>query len=580
MSKKVFFKFQSRKIKKKLLLLIENESIGKKISHSFNIIITLMIIAMICSMLAIVSMASRTNKLYDSPYKVSNISSSIELNLKELDNNLYKAVSTTDALKKEHYINLADTEAESLQNNIEILKRIFPDNEALVNDLSENVTMLEPIRQEACSLIKAGENSKSIKLLQDSYTLQMVLSRNSILAIRDKAEIDAKEFVNNSNTYRNLSLLAIFIVILVIVYISTLVGKILRQSLLEGINNIKNISKSLLEGNLRINSTYVSRDEMGEMSDDLIQALKMLTSYINDITGNLERLSNLDLNITLNTSIDYKGDFSHIQKSLDKIISSLNSTFHDMRQAVDFTASSSEQLAVTTEMLSEGSVEQAKAVEDLLSSFTRVLTQVQKNTSHSYEADKFSDKTRNIVIDGSDKMTSLMQFMKEITSSSKQIAKIVNTIEDIAAQTNLLALNAAIEAARAGEAGNGFAVVAEEVKTLASQSSEAVKNTTQIINKSLDVVMHGEDLAKETANALTIIVNNVDDTANLLRQIAMESKDQANAIEKMKDNVNKISNVVQINSATAEEIAASTQELASQSQLINDKLLNYKLKIN
>lgn len=319
---------------------------------------------------------------------------------------------------------------------------------------------------------------------------------------------------------------------------------------------------------------------MGEMSNDLINALEMLTSYIHDITSTLERLSNSDLNVDLNNSIHYNGDFSPIQKSLDKIVTSLNTTFYDMRQAISFATSSSEQLSSTTQALSNGSTEQAEAVEDLLLSFNSILTQVQKNTDNASKANEFSDKTKDIVTDGSIKMNDLMKSMLEITNSSRQIAEIVSTIEDIASQTNLLALNAAIEAVRAGDAGKGFAVVAEEVKRLAAQSSQAVKNTTQIIDKSLTVVTNGEKLANETAHALTIIVQNVDDTANLVRQIASESKEQANAIEKMTGRVNKISDVVQSNSATAEETAASTQELASQSQTISDKLSTYKLRIS
>jgi|GEM_PF-493265 len=576
--KKVFSKFLNNKFIKKSLLFIQNGSIEKKISKSFKFIITLMTIAMICSIISIVSMASRTNKLYSSPYAVSNTVSSIKLNLKELDNNLYKAVATADTLKKQNFINVSNTEAENLKINMAKLKEIFTGNEASINSLSESVDALEPIRQDACKLIKAGEKDKAIKLLEASYTLQIELSQNSILNISNESETQAENFVTGSNIYRDFSILAIFLFILAIIFISILVANLLKQTLLEGINNIKNISKNLLEGNLKINSTYTSNDEMGEMSNDLIKSLEMLTSYINDITSTLERLSNSDLNINLDNSICYKGDFSPIQDSLNKIVSSLNTTFYDMRQAVDFTTSSSDQLAGTTQMLSQGSTEQAEAVEDLLSSFTKVLAQVQKNTDNAYEANDFSNKTKDIVTDGSSKMSNLLKSMSEITTSSKQIAEIVNTIEGIASQTNLLALNAAIEAARAGDAGKGFAVVADEVKRLAAMSSEAVKNTTKIIENSLHVVTDGENLAKETANALTIIVKNVDDTANLVKQIATESKDQANAIEKMTVRVNKISDVVQTNSATAEETAASTQELASQSQLISDKLSVYKLK--
>ena len=578
LSEKLFSKLQNNKIFKRLFLFIENESIEKKISNSFKFIIILTTIAMICSTISIISMASRTNKLYTSPYAVSNIISSIKLNLKELDNNLYKAVSTTDTLKKENFIIVSNKEAETLNDNIAALTKIFTGDKAVLTTLSESVGALEPLRQDACKLIRAGEKDKAIKILEASYTLQMELSQNAIINISNQSDLEAENFVDSSNAYRNLSVLAIIIFIIIIVFIAALVAKLLRQKLIEGINNIKNISKNLLEGNLKIDSTYTSNDEMGEMGNDLITSLEMLTSYINDITSTLERLSNSDLNINLDNSICYKGDFSPIQESLVRIVASLNSTFHQVREAIGFITNNSEQLAGTTQMLSEGSTSQAEAVEDLLSSFTKVLTQVQRNTDNAYEANRFSNKTKDIVTDGSSKMNDLMESMKEITTSSKQIAEIVNTIEEIASQTNLLALNAAIEAARAGEAGKGFSVVADEVKRLAAQSSDAVKNTTNIIANSLHAVMDGEKLAQETADALNIIVKNVDDTAYLVKQIATESKDQANAIEKMTSRVHKISDVVQTNSATAEETAASTQELASQSHLISDNLSIYKLK--
>jgi methyl-accepting chemotaxis protein len=519
-------------------------------------------------------MASRTNKLYTSPYTVSKTISNIKYDLKDLDDNLYKAIATTETSKRNYSIDVSNAAAEDLKNNVETLNKIFTGDPALLKTLSDNVNAVEPIRQDACNFLKDGKKDRALKLLESSYALTMELNQKTIQDISNQAEIDAEKFVSSSNTYRNLSVAAI----LIILFIAALVAKLLKEKLIEGINNIKNISKNLLEGNLKVESTYTTNDEMGEMCNDLMDSLKMLTSYINDITSTLERLSNSDLNIDLDNSIYYKGDFAPIQESLNKIVTSLNSTFHQVSEAIDLVNNSSEQLAGTTQMLSEGSTEQAGAVEDLLGSFTRVLSQVQKNTENAYEANNFSDKTKDIVKDGSVKMDHLMKSMKEITTSSRQIADIVNTIEEIASQTNLLALNAAIEAARAGEAGKGFAVVADEVKRLAAQSSEAVKNTTKIIDISLHSVIEGENLAKETADALNIIVKNVDDTAQLVKQIAEESKEQANAIEKMTYRVHKISDVVQTNSATAEETAASTQELASQSQLIHDKLSVYNLK--
>lgn len=569
---------KNTKFEKIILNYIKNDSISKKLSKTFTTIISLMLVAIICSIIGIIYMASRTNKLYTSPYEISNIVSNIKANLKDLDGNIYKAVSTTDSIKKNTYIYLSNTQADMLKLNIENLNNIFGGSNSKVTTLSQNVDTLEPIRKEICSLISDNEKDKAIKLLENSYSLQMELSQNTLLSLSNEAEIQAKNFVTSSNIYRNITLSAIIIMILIIIVISFTFSKVLTNLLIGGINNIKNISKSLLEGNLNIKSNYESKDELGEMSSDLIKSLGMLTSYITDITSTLERLSHSDLDINLDNTIEYKGDFFPIKESLSKIITSLNITFSDIRNSIEFTASSSDELASTTQVLADGSTEQATAVEVLFANFTDVLTQVQNNADHAYEASNVSDNTKNIVADGSKKMNLLMESIKEITISSKQIAAIINTIEDIASQTNLLSLNAAIEAARAGEAGRGFAVVADEVKKLAAQSSSSVKNTTAIIEKSLHSILEGEQLAKETFEALNNIVKNVDNTAELVKQISIASGNQTEAVSQMTIGLTKISEVVQTNSASSEEIASSTEQLACQAQSINDKLSAYKLK--
>jgi len=377
--------------------------------------------------------------------------------------------------------------------------------------------------------------------------------------------------------YKYISIIFITLILIVLIVISLLLSKILEDVLLEGINHIKDIAKNLSSGNLKINSKYDSKDEMGEMSNDLTNSIDMLISYVNEITNTLETLASGHLDINLNTSIEYIGDFTPIQNSLENIIDSLNTIFFNMNQSISSISNGSERLSLTTQILSEGSDDQAGAVEELLASFTEILSQVKKNTENAEKANEFSNTTKQIVEDGNTKMQKLMDSMNEITISSKQIAAIISTIEDIASQTNLLALNAAIEAARAGESGKGFAVVADEVRNLAEQSGDAVKNITVIIENSLSAVTNGENLTKETATSLNIIVKNVDDTANLVKEIAIASENQTEAITQMTAGVDQISQVVQTNSATAQELAASTEELVSQTQLIETEMAKYTL---
>lgn len=566
-------------LKDKLNKSLCDKSIGSKISGSFKIIIGLMICSMICSSISILFISSRVNKLYQSPYAVSNTISNLKYNLADSDDNLYKAISSKDSKKRNYCITLSKESASKLNDDISKLKEIFTGDMALVDSLSENLESIEPTRENAYELINDGKSDRAIKLLESSYASQIELSQNLIASISETAENDSQSFVSISNMYRNISLLLMIVIILCTIFISGLLGKILKESILSGINNIKNISKHLLEGDLQINSSYSSKDEMGEMSDSLIKSLNMLTSYINDITSTLERLSCSDLDISTDDSIEYKGDFLKIQQSLKKIISSLNSTFADMKQSINFTATSSTELSSTAQILSNGSMEQSEAVEDLLSTFNSTLTHIQQNTDNAFKADEFSKETKTHVINSNHKMNALTDSIHEITICSKKVAEIINTIEDIASQINLLSLNASIEAARAGEAGKGFAVVAEEVKRLADLSSDAVKNTTDVINKSLSLIENGENLASEASKALNTAVQNVDDTSNLINDIAVHSKEQTDEIENMKTQISKISDVIQTNSATAEETAASTEELASHTQIINDKLSGYKLKL-
>lgn len=559
----------------KLKEMMKNYSIHTKLKRTFASILGLTFFLMIVVISIVIFISSRTNSLYSGPYKVSQTISDIRVNLQTMNMNMYKSIAETDSNNRSLYLQQADEEAEKLAANTGILKEIFKEEPSLLNEFLSNVKNTEEKRAKLSELLKSNANSSVMKASQDTYSLQVENAQNSILKIFYISQQSAGLFVNSSNMYKYISLMIIVFIMVVLVAISVLLSKVLEDVILEGINHIKDIAKNLSSGHLKITSTYESKDEMGEMSRDLTTSIEMLISYISDITTTLEQLGNGNLSIHLNSSIDYIGDFTPIQKSIKHIIDSLNTIFFNMHQSIASISNSSGQLSSTTQVLSEGSADQAGAVEELLASFTEILAQVKKNTENAEKANKFSDNTKEIVEDGNAKMHELMESMHEIAISSKKIAEIISAIEDIASQTNLLALNAAIEAARAGEAGKGFAVVADEVRHLAEQSAQAVNSTTKIIKTSLSVVSIGENLAKETAASLNNIVKNVDDTANLVKEITVASENQTEAITQMTSGVEQISQVVQTNSATAQEIAASSEDLVSQTQIIEREISKY-----
>lgn len=574
-------KFKNMKINLNLksifLNSIENEHIGGKISSSFRVLIFLFCISMIFSIFSIFITASRTTNLYNKPYKILSLISDIKNNLKTIDNSLYKASTYDDSINRKSETLLATDAYKNLLLNVSDLEVIYNGNLDLLTNMIDSSNALDSLIKECIDLLLSNKLDEAKDFLKDDYTLQMLLCENSIIHIYEDAETVSNKFINTSNLYRNITLFSSLVIIFIILFVTNTISKLLRNNILAGINNIKNISNHLLEGNLNVESSYNFKDEMGEMSESLLTSLNMLTSYINDITITLEKLSNHDLNITLNQASFYKGDFLPIHDSLISIISSLNSTFYNMRESINFTANSSEQLSYTTQILSNGSIEQSIAIENILNNFNQVLNELHENTNNAEIANNFSYKTKDIVIESSIQMKNLVAFMKDISASSKKIVNIISAIENISSQINLLSLNASIEAARAGDAGKGFAVVADEVKKLADQSSFAVKNTSQIITTSLKQIDEGEKLAINTCNALLLAVKNVEDTADLVTKISEKSKKHTLSVENMSVLINKISEVVQTNSSTAEEIAASAEELASNSQIINEDISTYNL---
>ncbi len=161
-------------------------------------------------------------------------------------------------------------------------------------------------------------------------------------------------------------------------------------------------------------------------------------------------------------------------------------------------------------------------------------------------------------------MVQLTASMDEISKSSEETSKIIKTIDEIAFQTNLLALNAAVVAARAGEAGAGFAVVADEVRNLAMRAAEAAKNTENLLAGTVKRIHDGSELVQKTNIDFSRITTTAGKMAELVDEMALAAKEQAQGIEQINRAVSEMDMVTQKNSSSAEESASASEEMSAQ----------------
>ena len=249
----------------------------------------------------------------------------------------------------------------------------------------------------------------------------------------------------------------------------------------------------------------------------------------------------------------------------------------EINHGADQVAAGAQNVSDASVALSQGASEQAASVEQLSASISEIASQTASNAQNAEKANELTVGTRSRAEMGNQEMQEMLAAMEEINASSVNISKIIKVIDEIAFQTNILALNAAVEAARAGQHGKGFAVVAEEVRNLAARSAKAAKETTDMIEGSMEKVEAGRGIAHKTAQALSEIVGDVASVADIVASIAKASNEQKLALEQINQGVQQVSQVVQSNSSTSEEAATASQHLSAQADSMKANVGKFRL---
>jgi len=313
-----------------------------------------------------------------------------------------------------------------------------------------------------------------------------------------------------------------------------------------------------------------AKDEIGES----IGATAILLRHINNISDELKSIAGGDLTV----NIELLSDSDIMGNSLKFMIDNLNGMFGEINNSTEQVSSGSKQVAEGAQILAQGSTEQASVVQQLSASISEINAMAKDNAENATAALAETNEAGRLMEVCMSQMGQMTDAMRTIDDKSKDIFKTTKVIDDIAFQTNILALNAAVEAARAGQHGKGFAVVAEEVRNLASKSAEAAKETASLLESSTQSVEEGNKIVEQVSASLKSVAELSKKNAEKVESVQTISTQQSGAMEQVSTGIDQVSQVIQQNSATAEQSAAASQEMSGQSDMLQERIMQFKLK--
>ena len=309
------------------------------------------------------------------------------------------------------------------------------------------------------------------------------------------------------------------VILVVIVVIGFMAAVAIGRSIAAPITKCANRLNLLAKGDLHTEIPVVeTKDEVQTLAESMDVLSQSFREILREIGDTLESIADGDLT-KADTDRSYPGDFAVLEEYFSTIYKSLNET---------------------------------------MSGIVNVAAQ-------------------DSLMAGIASMNKLIASVKEIEEKSDEISKIIVAIEDIAEQTNILALNASIEAARAGVSGKGFAVIADNVRELATKSAEATKITTQLINQTVSVTHRGTELANSTSEEISMVIESASKAIDHIHKISDEVLRQTEAVSAITSRVVEISSVVEHNSAISQQSASTADELSGQADLMKKLVSGFEL---
>lgn len=562
---------QINMMKKKL----EDMHLKERINYGYRKVIIMMLVSGLFSIIVIGVLFSNMFNYVENVSAADQAVKMCRVNVNATARNIREMALNNDTSSYSSYEQTVEKLLTDVDSQLQIIKKSGVVSEADYNEYASYLSQWGNIGYSIIENIKKGNKDKATEEILNKCTPALNKVVEKAISLDDITDKASNKAAITTFIFAAAGIVCIIVCLSTAWILAKRTSKKVLATIIAPLKSVENTADELMQGNLHSTLNYKSDDELGRLAHSLRNSIAILGSYVDDIDRAMKLFA--EGNFDVKPEVEWKGDFVGILNSFMLFEESMAETIKGIQRVSDEVSSAAEQVASSSNELADGATNQAAVVEELTATVAGVAEQVEKN---SQSAKQISSRVGNLgeaISESNSKMQEMVASMNDINEASKEIDKIIATINEIASQTNLLALNASIEAARAGEAGKGFAVVANQVNLLADQSAKAAKESAVLIETSVRAVKKGMTIADETATQLEevadsskVITEEVTDIADTLGQQTVE-------IQQINEGIEQINDVVQTNSATSQECAAASEQMSSEAENLREMIRRFKV---